>query len=303
MSGHVTRWFVGLASALVLAGCASAPGTSTGTGATADAKLKVVASTNVWASIATAVGGDDVTVTTILDDPSVDPHSFEAGPKVKLAMSEASLVIVNGGGYDDWALTTAESLDPVPNIINAVSASGLDTSGDFNEHVFYDLDAVAAVARTIATQLGVAAPANAKTFSENANSYAGELAVLKAQEVAVGAAHPATKVIATEPVPAYLIQTLGFTDLTPAGFSAAVEADAEVSVKDLDETKQLIASRTAQLLFNNLQTEGPVTDQLVATAQSAGVGIVDVTETLPAGAADYLSWMRSNLAAVKKALG
>ncbi len=299
-----------LTGALFLTACGSssdepaASSTSGGAGTAAAAGLSVVASTNVWASVARAVGGDAVTVTSVLDDPSADPHSFEASPKVKLAMSQAAVVIVNGGGYDDWAVSTADSLDPVPTMIDATEASGLDTSVEgFNEHVFYDLDAVGTVADAIAARLGEADPAQAATFTANAATFTGELATLEDEVAALGAQHPGTEVVVTEPVPGYLIQTLGFTDVTPPSFSEAVEAESEVSVKDLADTEALITSKTATLLFNNTQTGGPVTDQLVAAAESAGVGVVGVTETLPAGVDDYLTWMRDNLAEVATALG
>lgn len=299
-----------LTGAVFLTACGSssdqpaASATTGGTDSPAVAGLSVVASTNVWASVARAVGGDAVTVTSVLDDPSADPHSFEASPKVKLAMSEAAVVIVNGGGYDDWAVTTAESLDPVPTMIDATEASGLDTSVEgFNEHVFYDLDAVGTVAEAVAAQLGQADPSRAATFTANATTFTGALGELKGEVAALGAKHPGTEVVVTEPVPGYLIETLGFTDVTPPSFSEAVEAESEVSVKDLADTEALITSGTATLLFNNTQTGGPVTDQLVAAAESAGIGVVGVTETLPAGVDDYLTWMRDNLAAVTAALG
>ena len=298
-----------LAGTLFLAACSSAatPAASSADssgGSAAGSSLSVVASTNVWASVARAVGGDSVTVTSILDDPSADPHSFEASPKVKLAMSEAAVVIVNGGGYDDWAVSTAESLDPVPTMIDASQASGLDTSVDgFNEHVFYDLDAVGTVADAIAEKLAAADPGQAGTFTANAATFSAALGELKGEVTALGAKHPGTKVVVTEPVPGYLIQTLGFTDVTPPSFSEAVEAESEVSVKDLADTEALLTSKTATLLFNNTQTGGPVTDQLVAAAESSGVGVVGVTETLPAGVTDYLTWMRDNLTEVATALG
>ena len=298
-----------LAAGLALSACGGSSGTPAGSSsssgsAAAPAALSVVASTNVWASVARAVGGDAVTVTSVLDDPSADPHSFEASPKVKLAMSQATVVIVNGGGYDDWASETAESLDPVPTMIDASKSSGLDTSVEgFNEHVFYDLDAVGSVAGVIASQLGQADPAQAQTFNANAAAFTASLTELEGEVTALGAQHPGTEVVVTEPVPGYLIQTLGFTDVTPPSFSEAVEAESEVSVKDLADTEALLTSKTATLLFNNTQTGGPVTEQLVAAAQTAGAGIVGVTETLPAGVDDYLTWMRGNLAEVATALG
>lgn len=290
-----------LAAVLTLAACGSSSGPATGSNG--DGELSVVASTNVWASVARSVGGDAVTVTSILDDPSADPHSFEASPKVKLAMSRATVVVVNGGGYDDWAVSTAASLDPVPTTVDASASSGLDTSVEgFNEHVFYDLDAVANVADAIAAKLGAADPARAATFTANAAAFTAALSELKGEVTALGAKFPGTRVVATEPVAGYLIATLGFTDVTPPSFSAAVEAETEVSVRDLADTEGLLTSRTAALLFDNTQTGGPVTDQLITAANAAGVGVVGVTETLPAGVADYLAWMRSTLAAVATAL-
>lgn len=295
---------VALVGIVLVAGCSSGGTTTDPAAAAATAPLSVVASTNVWASVAQAVGGDAVSVTSVLDDPSADPHSFEASPRVKLAMSEATLVIVNGGGYDDWAVSTAESLDPAPTVIDATSASGLDSSVEgFNEHVFYDLAAVTAVADAIAGELGTADPAQAGTFTANAATFTASLHGLEDELRTLGARYPDTKVVATEPVPGYLIQTLGFTDVTPPSFSAAIEAGSEVSVQDLADTEGLFTSGTAALLFDNVQTGGPVTDRLVAAAESAGVGVVGVSEMIPAGVPDYLTWMRGNLAGVATALG
>ncbi len=289
-------------AAVLLAGCSGATGSTGSPPGSAGSSLTVVASTNVWAAVAAAVGGDTVKVTAILDDPNADPHSFEATPKIKLDMSKAALVIVNGGGYDDWARDTAKSLDPAPNVLDAVVASGLDTSGDFNEHVFYDLDSVIKVADAIAAQLSIADPAAATTFTANAAAFDGKITDLKGQAAAIRTAHPGIKVVATEPVAGHLIDTLGFTDITPAGFSAAIEAETEVSVKDLDDTRNLLSTKTAQVLFNNIQTSGEVTSQLVAAAGSAGIPVVGVTETLPAGVSDYVAWMQANLAQISAAL-
>ena len=54
-------------------------------------------------------------------------------------------------------------------------------------------------------------------------------------------------------------------------------------------------------LVYNEQTSGPETEQVLAAAQTAGVPVVPVTETLPEGE-DYLAWMGANLDAVVAAL-
>ena len=41
---------------------------------------KVVATTNVWGSVATAVAGGHADVKAILTNDAADPHSFEASP-------------------------------------------------------------------------------------------------------------------------------------------------------------------------------------------------------------------------------
>ena len=42
--------------------------------------INIVASTNVYGSIAKAIAGDKATVHSIIKDPSADPHSYEASP-------------------------------------------------------------------------------------------------------------------------------------------------------------------------------------------------------------------------------
>ena len=54
--------------------------------------------------------------------------------------------------------------------------------------------------------------------------------------------------------------------------------------------------------MNNAQTETDVTNQLKAKAATAGIPVVDVTETLPAGTTDYVGWIGKEVDALSKAL-
>ena len=67
-----------------------------------NATTTVVASTDVWGSVASAVTGDHATVKSIVNSAVDDPHSFEASPADAAAIIDASLVVYNGGGYDQW---------------------------------------------------------------------------------------------------------------------------------------------------------------------------------------------------------
>src|SRR5690348_15320798 len=91
-----------LAVAAGLSGCAADA---------ADAGIRVVASTGVYGDLASAVGGDMISVTSIIDDPSKDPHEYEVSARDQLALSHADLVVRNGGGYDDFIDTMLSASD------------------------------------------------------------------------------------------------------------------------------------------------------------------------------------------------
>ena len=82
-----------------LGGCGSPSGVEPGQGG----RISVVAAENFWGSIATQLGGDRVTVTSIVTNPDTDPHSYEATAKDGRTFASAQFVIVNGVGYDPWA--------------------------------------------------------------------------------------------------------------------------------------------------------------------------------------------------------
>ena len=83
-----------------LAGCNSAGPSGA---ATANGRVQVVAAENFWGSIAAQLGGDRVRVSSIIVNPSTDPHSYEPTAQDARTMAGAKLAIVNGIGYDNWA--------------------------------------------------------------------------------------------------------------------------------------------------------------------------------------------------------
>jgi zinc/manganese transport system substrate-binding protein len=285
---------------LMLTGC----GTAAGASASADGRIAVVASTNVYGSIAELVGGDRVSVTSLIGRPGQDPHSYEANAQDKLSVSKARLAVENGGGYDDFFDVLAHGVLDPNKIINVVGLSGLETNAnrnDFNEHVWYSLDVVSTLADTIAARLAAIEPANAPAFTANAAAFKASLAPLKSQLATLRGAHGGQPVAITEPIPLYLLQAAGLENRTPAAYSHAIEAGTDVPAGVLKETEDLISSRSVKFLAYNSQTEGPQTEVLAKAARDHGVPVVDFTETLPEGQ-DYVHWMSSNVAAVAAAL-
>jgi len=286
-------------SALLAAGCGSA----SGGGAEAGDHVSVVASTNVYGDIARQIGGGRVTVTSFISDPSQDPHSFEAGTRTRLALSEAGIVIENGGGYDDFMDTLLKGAGSKAEVLNAVEVSGKTAPAgeEPNEHVWYDLPSVGRLADRISAALAEADPGGAETFAANAGAFKAGLRTLEEKVAALKAAHAGDGVAITEPVPLYLLEAAGLVNRTPGEFSEAIEEGGDVPPRVLRDALALLTGKRVKALVSNAQTSGPQTDRAEKAAEDGGVPVVPVTETLPEGA-DYLSWMDGNITALRKAL-
>ncbi|CAM4185712.1 metal ABC transporter solute-binding protein, Zn/Mn family [Kibdelosporangium persicum] len=285
-------------TALVLAGCGSEP--SPAAPQQSGGKIAVVASTNVWGSVAQAVGGDQVEVKSILNDPSADPHSYSSSATDATALKDAKLAIYNGGGYDDFftQLVNESGKDARKIVTFEVSGKAEGT----NEHVWYDLPTVKKVADKIAEELGAIAPDRKDTFTANARTFDGQLDGLITKAGQIGKTKPGLQVVVTEPVPAYLLEIAGVKDATPEEFSEAIEEETDPPAAAVAQTTDLVRNKQVAALVNNEQTETPVTTQLGDAAKSAGIPIVQVTETLPEGVSGYVDWMTKQVDALSSAL-
>jgi len=293
-STRATSFLVSAAAVAAVAGCGGA--------AAAQQGVQVAASTNVYGDLVRAVGGDRVEVTSVISDPSADPHSYEANVRTQLAVSRADLVIENGGGYDDFMHTLLAATDAEPTVLDAVQVSGLDAGSEgFNEHVWYDFPAMSELTGRIADELSRIDPDGAGTYAANAANLQQGLAGLVDQEARARPATEGAGVVITEPVAGYLLDALGWQDRTPAGFSEAIEEGTDVAPAVLHETLQLFPTGQVRALVYNDQTSGPETQRVLSAARAAGIAVVPVTETLPEGQ-DYLSWMGGNLDAVVAAV-
>jgi zinc/manganese transport system substrate-binding protein len=293
-----------VAAALGLSACGSDDngGAAGGSGA-AGSPIGVVASTNVWGDIATQVGGDAVDVTSIISDPAQDPHSYEANANTALAISNASIVIENGGGYDDFVDQLLDAHGSSATVLNVVDISGKTApeGGELNEHVWYDFPTVEKVADEIAATLSDVDPNQASTFKSNAKAFNAEIDGLIAEEADLKSKYQGEGVGITEPVPLYMTEAVGLVNKTPPDFSEAIETGEDVSVATLKETADLYANHAVAVLVYNEQTSGAITDQIETAAKDAGVPVVPVTETLPDGL-DYVGWMQKNLDTLRTAL-
>ncbi|MGC4112228.1 MAG: zinc ABC transporter substrate-binding protein [Nocardioides sp.] len=305
-------------AALSLTGCGStSSGGATPTdgggggagGGAVTGTVSVVASTNVWGDVVRQVAGSladrRVQITSIISNPDADPHSYEASTQNLLALSNARVVVENGGGYDDFVATMLKSShNTSATVLDAVAISGKqpDADGDLNEHVWYDFPTVHAVAGRIEQALSAADPTNAVTYRNNLRVFDAKLTAMEHTESEIKAADGGEGVAITEPVPLYMLQACGLVNRTPEPFSKAVEEGTDVSPSVLKQTEDLFSHGEVDLLAYNEQTTGAETQAVLNAAKAGHVAVVPVTETLPAGQ-NYVSWMRGNLAAIRHALG
>lgn len=287
-----------IVTALALTGCSAGA-----SGDTSDGKISVVASTNVYGDIASTIAGDAVDVTALMDNPAQDPHSFEASAQNQLAVSKADIIIENGGGYDDFMDTLRKSAGDKATVLNVVDISGkkAETGADLNEHVWYDFPTIQTFTGKLVAALSKADPSQAATFTKNAAAFTADLTALEQRTADLKQKYQGEGAAITEPVPLYMLDAIGLVNKTPEAFSSAIEEGTDVSPSVLNEMLHLFSGNAVKVFAYNEQTSGPETEKVLAAAKSAGVPVVPVTETLPAGK-DYISWMTGNLDAVAKAL-
>lgn len=273
-----------------------------------DHRLFVVTSTNVWGAVVSAVGGDSVRVRSIIDNAVLDPHSYQATAEDAADTQSAQVLAYNGGGYDEFFAQLAEQADDVPRVVafdlseNADKSEHEHENEHENEHVWYDLPTVAAFAEELARQLGRIVPDQRQMFSDNAAAFTERLGELHREVEQIALRHAGTRVVATEPIAGYLFEQAQLVDRTPPAFSEAVENETDVPIMAQQQIIDLVSDQQVEVVVNNAQAGTSATDRVIDVARAAQVPVVEVTETLPDGQNDYVTWMDGQIKALAEAL-
>jgi zinc/manganese transport system substrate-binding protein len=283
---------------LLLAGCSA-----TATPAVKDGVVQVVAIENVWGDIAAQIGGTHVKVTSILKDPGTDPHTFETDPATASAVGGAAFVIENGAGYDDFADKLLDASPRKDREVLSIAKLVGAASGTSNPHLWYSPTYVTKAARTIADRLAAAAPSARASFDAGLASFLASYQRYADVLEQIKATYAGAPVGYTERVPGYLVEAAGLRLATPASFSQSVEDGNDPSPADVQAVDDAMTGRTVKVLLYNAQVTSPVTAKVQQLARAAGVPVVGVSETIPAGAKDFQDWQLTQAQAVLAALG
>jgi zinc/manganese transport system substrate-binding protein len=292
--------YLALAAVLAAGGVAlAATGTS---GRPPGGRVAVVAAENAYGSITAQIGGRHVSVTSILRDPAADPHLFTADTGTGLEVARAALVIQNGAGYDTF-MGRLEDAAPSDDRVVVTVADVLGVDGaDANPHLWYDVPRLGRVAAAIAAGLERADPRHRAAYRAGLARFARRLAPLEHEVAAIRARDGGAPVAYTEPVPGYLLAAAGLRNLTRPAFSRAIEDGTEPTAAAVADMTGLLTGRRVRALLVNTQAVSPITSRIRATARAAGIPVVGVTETLPAGET-FQAWQLRQARALARALG
>jgi zinc/manganese transport system substrate-binding protein len=261
--------------------------------------VRIVAAENFYGDVAAQIGGSRVQVTSILSNPEQDPHMFEASVSTAQALSHARIVVYNGAGYDSWMekLLAATS---APGRRVVVAAQLLHTKPGDNPHLWYAPDTMPAVAKTVAADLESVDPAGASIYRRGLANLLDALRSVRERAEAMRARYAGTPVSATEPVFGYMARALGLVMRNP-GYQRAVMNGVEPSASQIAAFEDDLKARRVKILFYNNQVSDSSTKRARRIAQSHGVPVVGVSETMPAGL-HFQAWMTNQLVEVEHAL-
>jgi zinc/manganese transport system substrate-binding protein len=262
-------------------------------------KIAVVAAQNFYGDIARQIGGDRVSVISIMSNPDQDPHLFETTPGVVRQIADARIVIVNGADYDPW-MDKLISAAPRPGRTVISAAKLVSAKAGDNPHLWYAPDTMPAVAKAIAAALSQADAAHAAEYSERLAKTLGGLGRIAQRTAQMRAKHAGKPVTATEPVFGLMADALGLT-VRNQSFQLAMMNDTEPSARDVAVFEDDLKNHKVKALIYNKQVSEKLTERLLAIAGKAKVPVVGVTETQPANVS-FQDWMLGELDALDKAL-
>jgi zinc/manganese transport system substrate-binding protein len=265
----------------------------------ADGTIAIVAAQNFYGDIARQIGGDRVTVASVMTNPDQDPHLFETTPGVVRQIADARIVIVNGADYDPWMeKLIAAAPRPGRTVISAALLVNAKPGG--NPHLWYAPATMPAVAKAIAAALSQADASHAADYSERLAKTLTELDRVAQRAAQIKAKHAGKPVTATEPVFGLMAEALGLT-MRNQNFQLAMMNDTEPSARDVAAFEDDLKNGKVKALIYNKQVSEKLTERMLAIANKAKVPVVGVTETQPANIS-FEDWMLGELNALDKAL-
>lgn len=312
-----------LASLVLVAGCngsAASPSPSESTGAAAD--YTVIATTSVFADLAQLALGNNVMIETIIP-AGVDVHTFEPSPADAQKLAGADLIVMNGLGLDEWALSLLEAAGKSEEDVLEL-AEGIDESnawvylegeehdeeegkeeaeegeehghGGSDPHIWLDPKGAAIYVDRIAARVAAELPERAAEIESARDAGLAEIAALD-EELRVGFAAveaSARKIVTFHDAFGYFARAYGIEIV-----GVAVEAPGqEPSAKEIAALVDAIKAAGVTSVFSEAQFPSKVLDQVAAETGATVLENLYSDALGDAPANSYLGAMRANASAI-----
>lgn len=286
------------------------------------AKPTVVAAQPLLADFANVVGGDDITLSCLLN-AAADPHSYEPSPTDLRLLVQADLVIVNGLGLDPWVdqvvnnsgfhgrVVVASEACPVrlpveknspTQTLDPHGSANSDAHAEWDPHAWHDPANARSYVLKIRDALKAAAPLSAKVFDDRAATYLARIAELDRYARGQFGTLPDAQreLVTSHDSLRYLAHAYSLKIVPIAGS----RPDQEPSARELAELISFIKKQNVRAVFFEA-TSSPALAQLVA--EEAHVAVVRQLCTDGLGAPNsatgtYLGMFRTNVDTIVGAL-
>lgn len=265
-----------------VAACGSSQSTSEKNGT-----IEVVASVNQWGTVAKTLGGDNVNVTSIINSTNVDAHDYEPTTSDIAKLQKAQVIIVNGAGYDAWAVKAAQTANAT--IVNAAEVGGVN-DGE-NPHVWFSAEVRKAVAQAITKAYKQVDAAKKNDFDKMNDQWTAEENNVESKIAEVKQKTDGLAYAATESVASYLAKDMGLADATPSGYARATANESEPTPTDIKQFTDALKAGEIKLLVVNTQEESELTGKITDAAKSVEVPMVELTEQMPEQYDSLTAWM------------
>lgn len=249
--------------------------------------IEVVASVNQWGTVAKTLGGGNVNVTSIINSTNVDAHDYEPTTSDIAKLQKAQVIIVNGAGYDAWAVKAAQTANAT--IVNAAEVGGVN-DGE-NPHVWFSAEVRKAVAQAITKAYKQVDAAKKNDFDKMNDQWTAEENNVESKIAEVKQKTDGLAYAATESVASYLAKDMGLADATPSGYARATANESEPTPTDIKQFTDALKAGEIKLLVVNTQEESELTGKITDAAKSVEVPMVELTEQMPEQYDSLTAWM------------
>src|SRR5690242_15387948 len=274
--------------------------------ASAQERLKAVATFSILADFVKNVGGDRVEVHALVG-PNADAHVYQPSPGDAKALAGAKMIFTNGLGFEGWiARLIKASGTKAPMVVasKGVKPRKMDEEGhaETDPHAWQSVPNAKIYLANIRDALIAADPGGKSSYEANAMAYLAKLDALDIEAKATIEKIPADRrrIITTHDAFGYFAAAYGVMFIAPQG----VSTESEVSARDVARIITQIRKQQIPAVFLENVTDKRLLERIGAEsgARIGGTLYSDALTDEKGEAATYLDMMRHNVKQLASAL-